>query len=358
MFIDLARAVAILMMLQGHFIDLTLGDAYRDHPLHSFWHHFRGLAAPMFFASTGLIFVYLLSGSGDGPLLKLPRVKKGVIRSAELLFWGYLLQIDLIRVPDYFRTGPDHWLTAFHVLQCIAFGILILIGVFAIHRLLPKIPLPLLYVSAGLVLAFGDVFLFNLPKGSWMPPGAPELIQNIIKGPLSVFPLTPWLIFTMYGAALGAWVRLDPEKVRASGPWLILAGLVLKHTGIFIDRGIAQIAGAVSGMQLTPEHWVHDRCGEITTMLGVLIFIDHRFKLRDFWLMEIGRNTLPIYIVHVIVLYNGLFGWGLRTWLERSLNPWQATLGALIFMTAFGLFAVGVARLSAWWKTGRQSPAT
>jgi hypothetical protein len=348
MFIDLARAVAILMMLQGHFIDLTLGDAYRDHPLHSFWHHFRGLAAPMFFASTGLIFVYLLSGSGNGPLHTLPRVKKGVIRSAELLFWGYLLQIDLIRVPDYFSAGPDHWLTAFHVLQCIAFGILILIGVFGIHRLLTKIPLPFLYLAAGLALAISDVFLFNLPKGTWIPPGAPELIQNVIKGPLSVFPLTPWLVFTMYGAALGAWVRLAPEKVRASGPWLFLAGLVLKHSGIFIDAGIAGFAAAVSGMQLTPVHWVHDRCGEILTLLGLLIYIDHRFKLRDSWLMEIGRNTLPIYIAHVVLLYNGIFGFGLRTWLERALDPWQAAIGAVVFMAGFGVFAVCIAKFSAW----------
>src|SRR5688500_1782193 len=98
-FIDLARSVAILMRLQGHFIDVTLAEPYRHNPLHSFWQHFRGLAAPMFFASTGLIFVFLLSGNSGPSLLALPRVRKGFVRAAELLFWGYLLQFNLLRLP-------------------------------------------------------------------------------------------------------------------------------------------------------------------------------------------------------------------------------------------------------------------
>ncbi|HVJ45550.1 MAG TPA: heparan-alpha-glucosaminide N-acetyltransferase domain-containing protein [Luteolibacter sp.] len=357
MFIDLARAVAILMMLQGHFIDMTLADAYRHNPFHTFWQHFRGLAAPMFFASTGLIFVYLLSGNATGPFFSLTRVRKGFVRSAELLFWGYLLQINLLRLPEYFRTGPDHWLTAFHVLQCIAVGILLLMGVFAVHRLLPKIPLPFWYVAAGLGLSLGHVVLFNLPGGSWFPRGAPEVIQNIFKGPLSIFPITPWLIFTMYGAALGAWVRLDPEKVRTFGPWLILAGFALKYSGVFIDRGIALLAGAISGNRLAPEHWIHDRCGEILAALGLLIFIDRRFKLRDSWFLEIGRNTLAVYVVHVVLLYNGFFGIGLRTWWEKALNPWQAAIGAVVFMAGFGVFAVWVGKFTNWRKAGnRMSP--
>lgn len=354
MFIDLARAVAILMMLQGHFIDVTLAETYRHNPWHTFWQHFRGLAAPMFFATTGLIFVYLLSGNGNGPLLSLPRVRKGFIRSAELLFWGYLLQINLLRFPEYLKTGPDHWLSAFHVLQCIAVGILLLIGVFALHRVIPKIPLPLFYVAAGIALSIGDVLLFNRPAGSWFPTGFPEILQNVFKGPGSIFPVTPWLIFTMYGGALGAWVRLDPEKVRTSGPWLIVAGFALKYSGVFIDRGIAWFTGAISGNHFTPEHWIHDRCGEILALLGLLIWIDHRFKLRDSWLLEIGRNTLPVYIGHVVLLYNGFFGIGLRTWWEKALNPWQAALGAVVFMTAFGLFAVSIGKFAIRRKTGKQ----
>lgn len=349
LFIDLARAVAILMMLQGHFIDLTLADPWRHNAVHASWQHFRGLAAPMFFATTGLIFVYLLSANTGSSFFTLPRVKKGLVRSLELLFWGYLLQINLPRLPDYFRNGPDHWLWAFHVLQCIAVGILLLIGVFAIARSVPKIPLPLWYVLAALGLSVFHAYLFNLPPGTGFPAHAPEVIRNAFKGPLSVFPVTPWLVFTLYGGAIGALVRTHPLLVLRSGPLMVLCGLALKYSGVFIDGALARLYGLISGkFPVAAEHWIHDRAGEILTLLGILVFIDHRFRLRDSWLMTTGRNTLPIYIVHVVVLYNGFFGIGLRTSFERALNPWQAIVGAVVFVTAFVFFAVGIGKFGAF----------
>jgi len=61
-FIDTIRAFAILMMLQGHFIDTLLAIEYRDPDNidYSTWLYFRGIIAPVFFTISGLIFTYLL----------------------------------------------------------------------------------------------------------------------------------------------------------------------------------------------------------------------------------------------------------------------------------------------------------
>ncbi|MGB5369306.1 MAG: heparan-alpha-glucosaminide N-acetyltransferase domain-containing protein, partial [Flavobacteriaceae bacterium] len=50
-FIDAMRAWAILMMLQGHFIDGLLDNAFRDdqNMAFSIWKYFRGITAPVFF---------------------------------------------------------------------------------------------------------------------------------------------------------------------------------------------------------------------------------------------------------------------------------------------------------------------
>ena len=49
-FIDAVRAFAILMMLQGHFIDTLLAIEYRDSNTLAFntWQYFRGITAPVF----------------------------------------------------------------------------------------------------------------------------------------------------------------------------------------------------------------------------------------------------------------------------------------------------------------------
>jgi uncharacterized membrane protein len=101
-FIDIARSVAILLMLEGHFVDLTLAEEHRTRGvwLYETWHYIRGMTAPMFFTVTGLVFAYLLTGARESGFWQVPRVRKGIRRAGELLFWGYLLQINLRLLPD------------------------------------------------------------------------------------------------------------------------------------------------------------------------------------------------------------------------------------------------------------------
>jgi len=93
-FIDMARSVAILLMLEGHFVDDSLMDVYRDHDniIFSTWYWIRGFTAPVFLTVTGLIFTYLLLQKRDEPYFSNLRVKKGFKRVVELFFWGYMLQ--------------------------------------------------------------------------------------------------------------------------------------------------------------------------------------------------------------------------------------------------------------------------
>ena len=98
-FIDMARSFAILLMLEGHFTGAALSNEYRSNEywLYSIWHNLHGLTSPLFFTVTGLIFVYLLSGNNEIAYLDNQRVKKGFKRVRELLFWGYLIQLNLLR---------------------------------------------------------------------------------------------------------------------------------------------------------------------------------------------------------------------------------------------------------------------
>ena len=61
-FIDVIRAFAICMMLEGHFIDGLLAPEYRDENnlLFATWLYIRGMTAPVFFTVSGFIFTYLL----------------------------------------------------------------------------------------------------------------------------------------------------------------------------------------------------------------------------------------------------------------------------------------------------------
>jgi hypothetical protein len=51
--------------------------------------------------------------------------------------------------------------------------------------------------------------------------------------------------------------------------------------------------------------------------------------------LKIGQYTLPVYVVHVIVLYAGIFGFGLNRYIRYTMEPWMAIGSAVVFILAF-----------------------
>jgi uncharacterized membrane protein len=343
-FIDTARAVAILLMLEGHFIEVTLADEWRTQGawLYEVWLRMRGLAAPMFFTVSGVIFAYLLCGSKEPGLWQMRRVRRGLLRAGELFFWGYLLQVNIENMPLFPGAKPDAWLQAFHVLQCIAVALLVMIALFGLLRRAGLGTLAVGYLIAGLIAYLLGVILVNID--GHLPQAAPEWLQNPIKGPQSIFPLAPWLGYTLYGAATGAIVRVmsTNEGGFVSPIPFFVTGLIGYYLGWWLDLFFAGLvldaAGFAAESRLLPAAF-HERIGEILLILGLLVWLEKRHRTAPQWFQTIGRSTFPIYVGHVILLYGGVFGIGLNDWLFQSLNPWQSILGAVIFCGFFGLMA-------------------
>jgi uncharacterized membrane protein len=149
-FIDAMRAWAILMMLQGHFVDGLLDTVFRDseNNVYVLWKYFRGITAPVFFTVSGFIFTYLLIRF---PLygLENPRIKKGIRRGIQLILIGYLLRLNL------FGLLQGKLYDAFFlvdVLHCIGISILTIIGIFWIAAHRNKWLFPTLLLGSTLLL--------------------------------------------------------------------------------------------------------------------------------------------------------------------------------------------------------------
>jgi len=357
-FIDAARAVAILLMLEGHFISSTLAPEWhsRGHPFYETWLYVRGMTAPMFFTVTGLVFAYLLSGAKEPGFFRVRRVRRGFIRAGELLFWGYLLQLNVKHLGNPSNGQPDAWSGGFHVLQCIAVGLLGLLLMFGLLRRWGLSSLMIGYTGLALGMFLLGVLLSN--HAGYLPAGAPAWLQNPLKGPVSNFPIAPWLGYTFYGAVLGVFVRMREGVIH---PLLMLgAGLLLRGCGKWIDQGLAWMILNLTGKSMESAvipTGFHMRVGEMLLVLGVLVWIEKRFHPLPAWFLTVGRNTFFIYVAHTIVLYGSIFGLGLHLLWEEALNPWQAALGAVIFCGAFAWAAQGVEPLARRWKKWRERAA-
>ena len=148
-FLDAVRAFAILMMLQGHFVDTLLNPIYRDESYiaYSIWSYFRGITAPVFFTISGLVFMYLLLKAHEKGSDR-TRIRKGLSRGLMLLVIGYALRIPFF---SWLKGQFDTYFLVVDVLQCIGVSLLLLIALYHICRKNSRV-LSVVFFTLGMVI--------------------------------------------------------------------------------------------------------------------------------------------------------------------------------------------------------------
>ena len=366
----MARSFAILLMLEGHFTGAALDSAYRaqpngeyEYPLFGLWHLLHGLTSPLFFTVTGLIFAYLLIGR-DTRELKFwenIRVRKGLKRVLQLLFWGYLIQLNLRSIAKAFYYGSDinwAWAQAFHVLQAIGIGLLLVILVYRVYKWINYGGLHWYYLIAGLAIftCYGLLKEYMMTdqllivqgvrtSPQYWPVNAPKYIQNMFYGEFSSFSILRMAAYTLFGAMFGVIVRKTELHVRKwwYGTAFIVGGLLITIFARQLLTGIDELLfnwNVVEQGTMWYCSTALSRFGQVVVLLGIIILIDKFFDVKAPLFLKIGQTTFPIYVIHVMILYGGLFGFGLKPdVINRNLGPWAAIA---ISATAIAFFTVMV----------------
>jgi uncharacterized membrane protein len=333
-FIDMARTIAILLMLEGHFVhdSLALEWVNESLPAYRTWKFIRGFTSPTFLTVTGLVFTYLLLGNEHLKFWENMRVRKGLKRVIELLFWGYLLQ--------YY---------AFHVLQCIALGIFTIIILYGVYRLVRVIPLWVYYFVAGTLLFCSYLFVGQLGTTHW-PAKAPAAIQNIFHGPHSLFPITPHMAYTMFGAMLGVLLYQHKEKVKSLP--VILGAFVIGFAIFYNVKPFLLWLQTFDQLQHIPFYrmdWLYEKLGIVLVVLAVLLGLETyvlRIKKENLFL-KIGQNTLSIYIIHMMLLYGSVIQIGINDFLHEKLGPVEVIPYTLAFWLIFIVFVYYIDQIRA-----------
>lgn len=371
-FIDFARSIAIIMMLEGHFTGAALANQYRDGSnwIFSFWHNLHGLTSPLFFTTSGLIFAYLLTGtSSDIAYLQNDRVRKGFKRVLELLFWGYAIQLSFHTIgKDIYYASEWHldWFYAFHVLQSIGVGIFLLLVLFGLKKLINLGAMHWYYLISALVILIAYAYLkdyiqtdeASVAKGNaprYWPHGFPKVIQNMFYGPFSDFSILRYSSYVLLGGVIGSLVRTYEKHSKKA--WFGLSFVVLGLCfNLFIQPVLHILDGAIestgiighSVLELDTTHFV--RFGQVLMFLGALMFLDSRVNINFTRFLKMGQNTFPIYIIHVIILYGGIFGFGLVPYaFNRSLDPYSSAGISVLAVFFFFLMTQYIEPLEAFY---------
>ena len=327
-FIDVLRAYAILMMLQGHFVDTLLAETYRDTSslFYSTWSFMRGMTAPIFFTVTGLVFTYLLLRDGR-PLMENKRVKKGLHRGFYLLGIGYLLKINF---PALLIAYISPWVWAIDVLHIIGIALIGIIVVVGIRELLGG-SLAIWMLAFGIGTFFVDPFF---TENSW--EHTPRFLAHFLTRDFgSNFTIVPWLGFAFFGGALGYAISKKPPL--AFSHWfplfIMVLGCILTFRSWQMLVNLHELTGWAYLPVLFNNNYLFWRLGHVLITISLFMWVLPRIGKIPAIISKVGGETLTIYGVHYVILYGTWLGLGLTQMLGyRSLSPVPAIIGAVLFV--------------------------
>lgn len=328
-FIDVIRAFAICMMLQGHFIDGLLANSFRDENniFFSTWLYFRGMTAPVFFTISGFIFMFLLIKEQDPNKMGWNhiRVQKGIRRGFLLIITGYLLRANIFNL---FSDYIDFNAQMVDVLHCIGLSLLFLISIYLFSYKNNKRLIPITLFCITIIL-FAFEPIYNQLNYKYLPI---TIANYFTKTNGSVFTIFPWFGYASLGAFMGYLFNHYRNKnyvYNVSILLCLLFGVFFLFSNSWINF-LYKITNIEILHIIATNDYLFKRIGNVLFVFAFFILMRNIITSKT--IQTIGQNTFSIYIIHYIILYGSFTGLGLYRFFHHKLSPVFAIPGAICFV--------------------------
>ena len=330
LYIDAFRGLMALAMVQGHVMDVLLTPEALTGHWYVFQQMFHGSTAPGFLFASGFV-----AGLPRAPL----SLRASLRRARRLLFVlvvGYFLHLPFISLWKTLAAATPAEraaLFACDALQVIAVTqLFVLVLQWAAGRRFTRVAGALAAaIVAATPFVWGSAWSASLPE--WLRP-------YFDAAPGSRFPVFNYAAFvlagTLAGAALG---RVDPRRRRRRAlGW----GLALLALGALFQ---ATLGGRFDFWSVSPAYALL-RLGGLLLLLELVEVVARREGPGVRALALLGHETLLVYVLHLYLLFGGVFG----------TSPLMAVAGRLGYAAALGVVAamVPVLLAAAWaWRQAK-----
>jgi uncharacterized membrane protein len=335
-FIDLARALAVLFMLYGHTLDALLAPQYRAGTWYDVWQFQRGLTSSLFLTLSGFAFSIATARHWASHLSISPKLLKRVRRFGLFVVLGYALHFPVGRFADLANASEAQWQSflAVDVLQLIGatfIGVQVLVLVCRTRRA---------FMLAALVLTAALVPLTPLLWSVPWPQKLPLWLASYF-GPAtgSQFPIFPWAGFVLLGAGLGQiYARWGAARLgRYANVVLLVPGAVMIAAALGIRALPFPLFGGGPNAFVPGE--VLLRAGVCLVMLAVMAHASGRIDRLPHIFGAVAQETLLIYFVHLCIVYGSVWNTGLAARYAMALSPAQTFVAVLGVIASMVLLA-------------------
>ena len=342
-FLDLFRGAFAVIMLQGHtfraLLDASIkeGDAYQLHEL------IHNLPGPAFLFASGAAFSLATLTYWESYRGWSARLRTRLLRWMALLAIGYMLHLtyfSLRRTLSESTSEQVFFFFSMDILQCIALSSLLLQLVVLLSPSRRWFLRTVVALTAAVGLATPLVWNVSGQLPFWIGTGLSEQWG-------SVFPLFPYAGFEWAGAVWGYLHFMarerDAENRFLQGTvrfavWLCVASLALTLLPLF-----------QTDFWKTGPTFFFLRLGILSLLLVGFRRAEPWVALRLWPVVLLGRQSLLVYGVHLVILYGSAFN------PDRNLRKWLGEGQPLLpVTTVFLLMAAGLWLLCWFWTRWKQ----
>lgn len=338
-FVDMARAVAVLFMIMGHTLNVFLAPAYQQGQGFAAFMFVRGLTSCTFLMLSGFAFMIASAKYWDAHLHLSRRVVRRLRRFVFFVLLGYAMRFPVERWAHFAFLTPDRWryFLTVDILQCIGMTLVALELLVLVTRTPRRFALTATTLAAGVVLATPAAWRVDWTAA--LPVGAAAYLSPATG---SLFPLLPWAAFMLLGVGLGyvyatAWPA-DPSAFTRR--ILLPGGVALVAAGLLLHQLPWSPLGAGEFPKVSPNFFLI-RAG---CVLLVFALIAHLMRARVHLpriAAALAQESLLIYFIHIVVLYGSRWNVGLARLLPVPFAPVPAVAGVAAMLVSMSLIAWG-----------------
>jgi uncharacterized membrane protein len=334
--VDTVRVFAMVLMVQGHALDVLLAPACQFTPWYNYWLFGRGFTAPMFMTLSGFAFALATLRHWEDHLRFSPAVAKRLRRFAFFVLLGYSMRIPVQSLRDLYWAGPDAWqgFLQVDVLQTIGFTLIAMQWLVLVLRT----PRRLAAVTGMLAL----IVAFTAPL-AWRSPflnSLPLAMKSALIGTTgSLFPLMPWSAYIFLGATFGiGYVEVGQAStslLRKAIPF----GLLLFVSGMGFEQVSLHIYGQANFWPTTPHLFIA-RIGFVTASLGLATFVERFLPVSPRTMQSLAEESLLVYFVHVVLLYGSSWNPGIKQYIGGTMGFAHAYLLVIVLVSVMMMMAL------------------
>lgn len=349
-FIDCGRAMAVLMMVQGHTLHAVLAHVARTGVVFDVWNFARGLTSCIFLLLSGFTFTLATYRDSLSHRSLSPAVWRRFRRFGFFLLVGYALHFPMARLQHLGSMSVERWQSFLivDVLQCIAVTLATLQILVLCSGTLRR------YAVATAIACMACVVLTPAMWSiDWTERLPVTLAAYLSPATGSLFPLFPWSGYILLGAVLGTFsVHAGTTNVvRSSNQVLLGSGLGLFVLGVICSQVPLRPLGDTFFWSTSPNLFLI-RSGLALLVLASLAHWSARLLRPPRVVQAIAQESLTLYAVHVCVVYGSVWNYGLRQHVGATLPLFDAVWYALAVAASMAVLGWG------WHWCKHQQPGT